>query len=265
MREKYFKRYYPEKLNEDEELSKVVEGFHITPIKNITNILNEGLVPKKGDNSQHEKMPRVYFTTTKEGMLYLLNRVKYGIYYINKEAFECMEGKKLERILNDKLEEIFQKNPILKLDLKDIDVNEPEYYNGSEPNPGNRNTEQIISPDRIRIMVVKNKSTGEISTNWKDIVGYFQGELKKKDPERYEIFQIKEFDEYDSEKLEDIKIDIISLEEYVEITKIRNIQENDIIQELRSKVIKSEEQFDECSDLNNNIIHKNVTKQDLIK
>jgi|GEM_PF-2743941 len=269
MKENYFKRYYPEKLNDDEQLLKVTEGYHMTPMENITSILNQGLVVRKGAHSQHEEKERVYFTTTKEGILCAVNRGKFGIYYRNKEKYQDMQQKDLEIDLNEKIEKVFFEGPMLKLNLKSIKVNEPEYGNGPEPTPANRNTEQTILPERIRVMIVKNKKTGEISTKCKDIIGYFQGDLKRKNSERYEIFEIKEFDEYDYSRLQDTEIDTISLEEYIEIINIKekeNLQsQSKFIQDLRAGVTPLKEQSEYNSDSNNSIIKENDKKNSLMR
>lgn len=205
--------------------------YHTTKIEFIESILQSGLLPKNGKNSNaiNDKKSKVCFSEGIEGLIGLT--MEFQRKFDEKYKYEY---KSLEDFLGDSI--------YITFDLEDI-INQGNYIDGKIDNS--------ISPEKIRVCTLKNMKTGEVSYNRDDLVKYFMSKvpveeykipdesgLKEKEKEAvltkikgYYLKRQKELREFDHESysLEKIYLNIFC-KEYL------NKDKNNFISNLKEKV-----------------------------
>ena len=140
--------------------------YHMTKIDNLDSISKLGLIPRNGDNSKliHDDKIKVFFSEGYEGAIALY--VDFSIVYhqVKKEEIilnaACLSN---ERVSSKNLGDYLEDGVYLSFDMNGI-TNERNFENGC--------TSQVIEPDNLKVLVLKNMETSEVSYSRFDLVHY---------------------------------------------------------------------------------------------
>ncbi len=189
--------------------------YHHTKLKNVLKILETGLVSKIGEASKfgNETIPKVYFSEGIEGVLAISEVFQDRFNSLMREQGK-MEWK------NKNVEEYLGESIYLCFDGKDIENENPDKENAFR----NGYTSKNISPQKLKICILRNIYTNQILWHRDDIIKYmlanypidnFQNgdEYQKQEITNYYSFRQKELLQTD---WQNFKIEIIGLKFFYE-------------------------------------------------
>lgn len=178
--------------------------YHHTSVKNIQSILQKGLEIRNGIHSQaiKDQKTKVFFSEGMEGAIAMASAFQHKFDYI-KTGTEW-EDKTLEDFLGERVFLRFSSEGI----ENESDKGDFAFADGW--------TSQGIEPQRLKVSILKNIKTGEISYQRDDILKYMLAtnpiENFKNGSERHKA-EIKRYYEERSEELAEIDISDYSLED----------------------------------------------------
>ncbi len=158
--------------------------YHHTKLKNISQILETGLVGKIGEASKFgkETIPRVYFSEGIEGVLATAETFQDRFNSLMKEQGKTeWENKNVEEYLGESI--------YLCFEGKDIKNENPNKENAFR----NGCTSKNISPQELKICILRNKSTNQVLWHRDDIIKYMLA--------NYPIDNFQNGDKYQKEEI----------------------------------------------------------------
>lgn len=140
--------------------------YHMTKIDNLDSISKLGLIPRNGDNSKliHDDKIKVFFSEGYEGAIALY--VDFSIVYhqVKKKEIILNDDYLTNKIMSSKnLEDYLEDGVYLSFDMNGI-TNERNFENGC--------TSQVIEPENLNVLVLKNMETNEVSYSRFNLIHY---------------------------------------------------------------------------------------------
>ena len=190
------------------------ECFHFTKNKYLRTILEQGLQPTFGTNCSiigDQVGAKVSYSIGSQGATKMFVGV-HGIYsrmaegYVNEEAFDEHSLKAIHELQQAKdFEEWEGQGVYLVFDGECIDEE-----HRVETKPYDAYTDMPISPEQLRVCVIRNKETGEMLSSKYDIVSFWLA----REQEETSIFYRMDYEE----RIEEFKSDKYEME-YVELAR----------------------------------------------
>lgn len=155
--------------------------YHMTKVDNLCSISKLGLVPGNGENSKliNDEKVKVFFSEGFTGAIALY--VDFNIVYNQVKQKEIiLNDYQLEQkvLTSDCLEDYLGDGIYLSFDMGEI-ANERNFENGC--------TDQVISPDIINVVVLKDEEGNIISSSRFDIIHYMMSVTPLNDIKYYGI------------------------------------------------------------------------------
>lgn len=232
------------------------EYYHMTSYENLESIYRNGLIPKSGNRTQSIGDTRcaIFFS---KGILNTI--LMYSSLFHHYNSYTGERGLRIIKHYKDTIEEYRERERTMSLDeddsnemkaiikaidwIQDLMKFEDFYHyigdgvyltifgieNINSDNEEDCYTNEIVSPENIKVVVLKNKETGEIVDFRENILSYFMSMFSKEDiiNNLHNVVTIKNIQE-----LYDMKKDDISYynSDYFEMIKIpiSSYFENDI-------------------------------------
>ena len=190
------------------------ECFHFTKNKYLKNILENGLQPTFGTNCSiigDQVGAKVSYSVGTKGATKMFTGV-HGIYsrmsegFVNEEGFNEQSLKAIHELQQAKdFEEWEGQGVYLVFDGECIDEE-----HRVETKPYDAYTDMPISPEQLRVCVIRNKETGEMISSKYDIVNFWLA----REQEETGIFYRMDYEE----RIEEFKSDKYEME-YVELAR----------------------------------------------
>ena len=257
---------YKEKEGDYKMCSK--ECFHFTNLDRFSSIKQYGLVPRLEENSKAVKdtTPKVSFSDGKYAAAGLM-AVFYQVYCSIKNGTrdKSKTDPDLEKkVLSSKsFEEFLGDGMYLMFDGSDI---ENTGGNNGHINPFDAGTTETIEPDKLKVCVLKDAETGEISYSKYEYAFYLMSNLTEADKKRLGDTLLEEIKKFQQDHLEiaekfskhTFSEEIIPMEEFQEIMKVRDDKKisiedtvrNAITQGVATEDIKRVESLERTNDKN---------------
>ena len=145
---------------------KKMKCYDMTKLDNLESINKLGLVPKSGENSKliHDNKIKVFFSEGFEGAIALYVDFELVYHQIKERKIAIDDVNITNKIfLSEDLDTYLEDGVYLSFDKKGI-MNERNFENGC--------TDQMISPDRLNVLVLKDTVNKKISYDRFDIIHY---------------------------------------------------------------------------------------------
>lgn len=224
------------------------ECFHFTNLDRLSSIKQYGLLPRLEDNSKAVKdtVPKVSFSDGRYAAAGLMADF-YQVYCSIKNGTrdKSKTDPDLEKkVLSSKsFEEFLGDGMYLMFDGSDI---ENTGENNGHINPIDAGTTETIDPDKLKVCVLKDAETGEISYSKYEYAFYLMSNLTEADKKRLGDTMLEEIKKFQQDHLEieekfskhAFSEEIIPMEEFQEIMKVRYDKKISIEDTVRNAITK---------------------------
>jgi len=208
--------------------------YHITSYENLESISKNGLVPNRGGRTRSigDKRNAIFLSLGVQNAILMYSSL---LYHYN--AYSGERGLKAIEFYKAKIESYHEQAKRIPLDEEDIAELEAIYEavnwiqqimkckdfleyiddgvyltisgiaNVTATNPTDCYTDQIIPPEKIKVVVLKNKETGEIVDYREQVLAYFMSVIPIKDvlDKEHNVITIKIIKDLYNHKFDDIR------------------------------------------------------------
>jgi hypothetical protein len=227
------------------------ECFHFTNLKNLPSIKKHGLVPSLEGNSDavQDENPKVSYSDTIIGAI--------GMYANFKQVYdEIKSGKRTPDLDSPKqvaaynavkktssIEEYLGDSVYLLFDGTGIDNTGGNHGNGGIYDAS---TKQTIPPEKLRVGLVRDDTTGHVSYSMFDYIHYLMAHISLKDyeqmipsmQERFDIYYHEHKDEVDKFRNGNYSKKELPLDKFIEVTKHKIEEAKKVAEEKEDQEIK---------------------------
>ena len=244
------------------------ECFHFTNLDRFSSIKQYGLVPRLEENSKAVKdiKPKVSFSDGKyaaAGLMADFYQVYCSIKNGTRDKSKTDPDLEKKVLSSNSFEEFLGDGMYLMFDGSDI---ENTGGNNGHINPFDAGTIETIDPDKLKVCVLKDAETGEISYSKYEYAFYLMSNLTEADKKRLGDTLLEEIKKFQQDHLEiaekfskhTFSEEIIPMEEFQEIMKVRDDKKisiedtvrNAITQGVATEDIKKVESLERTNDKN---------------
>lgn len=245
------------------------ECFHFTNLDRLSSIKQYGLIPRLEDNSKVVKdtAPKVSFSDGRyaaAGLMADFYQVYCSIKNGTRDKSKTDPDLEKKILSSSSFEDFLGDGMYLMFDGSDI---ENTGGNNGQINPFDAGTTQTIPPDKLKVCVLRDVETGEISYSKYEYAFYLMANLTEDDKKKFEgSMLLEEIEQFQQDHLEiaekfskhSFTEEIISMDEFQEIMKykddkkisIKGAVRNAITQGIATEDIKRVESIERANDKN---------------